>query len=233
MRACSTGLALLVALAGCDRAREPRRVEIPAATLVLGCAPERDASCAETERPARPVRVGAFRIDETEVTQGAYERCVEARACRRPPASYDPSREARRPVVEVAWSDARMFCAWAGGRLPTEAEWELAARGTDGRVFPWGDAAPTCDRAHLRDCGAAPAEVGGRRAGASPYGVLDLAGNVDEWVEDAYAPYGGAATSGERVARGGAYDAWHARATARSALAPSHRDPWLGFRCAY
>src|SRR5262249_50591563 len=95
---------------------------------------------------------------------------------------------------------------------------------------------PTCERAYTSDCGESPADVGARSAGASPFGVLDLAGNVDEWVEDVYVGYAslGVASNpaGQRVARGGAYDAWHSRSTARNALQSDYHDALLGFRCA-
>jgi formylglycine-generating enzyme required for sulfatase activity len=173
-----------------------------------------------------------FRIDRDEVTQRAYGECVAAGACTAPSTGLAAPVQAQRPVASVTWAQARAFCAWRRARLPTEAEWELAARGEDGRIYPWGDALPTCDHAWTSACGVGPADVGGRPLGASPYGVRDLAGNVDEWVEDRYAPYAGGAASAERIARGGAYDAWHARSTARNALAPEHHDPLLGFRCA-
>lgn len=219
-------------LAGCSK-RKGEMVAIPAATFEMGCAPERDPSCSADEQPPRSVHVASFEIDRNEVTQAEYRACVDAGACARPVRGFDPERHPRRPVTHVSWNEARAFCRWAGKRLPAEAEWELAARATDGRIYPWGDEAPTCERAHTHDCGAAPADVGGRPAGASPFGVLDLAGNVDEWVEDRHAPYGAPSVDAEqRVARGGAYDAWHSRSTARNALQPDHRDALLGFRCA-
>jgi formylglycine-generating enzyme required for sulfatase activity len=207
-------------------------VRVAGVTFWMGCAPERDPACAETERPRHEVHVAPFRIDRTEVTRGAYRACVVSHACTPPQGGATERAKDRLPVARVTWRQARAYCAWMGRRLPTEAEWELAARGTDGRLYPWGDAPPTCTRAWTAECGPEPAEVGARPAGASTSGVLDLAGNVDEWVEAVYRAYESASSSGQRVARGGAYDAWHVRATARSALDPDHRDEWLGFRCA-
>jgi formylglycine-generating enzyme required for sulfatase activity len=199
----------------------------------MGCNRARDPSCSETEEPPHPVLVAGFQIDRTELSQGAYAACVQAGACSLPAAGFDPRARPLRPVTHVTWAQAKAFCRWAGQRLPSEAEWELTARGTDGRIYPWGDEAPTCERAHTAACGGGPADVGGRPAGASPYGALDMAGNVDEWVEDLYRPYGDdGGDSGQRLARGGAEDAWHSRSTERSALAPAYHDALLGFRCA-
>lgn len=207
---------------------------IPSAPLAMGCDPARDPGCAPTELPRHRIQVPGFQIDRTEVTQAAYARCLAAGGCTPPTSGFDPVGRPERPVVQVTWQQASAFCRFNGRRLPTEAEWELAARGTDGRIYPWGDTAPSCDKAFTHDCGAAPDDVGRRPAGASSFGVLDMAGNVDEWVEDAYRAYGdlGGHPSGERVARGGAYDAWHCRSTARNALRPDYHDASLGFRCA-
>jgi formylglycine-generating enzyme required for sulfatase activity len=211
-------------------------VSLAAATFEMGCDPSHDPSCSTTEQPRHRVQVGGFRMDRTEVTQEEYRACVAARACSLPARAFDPDQRPKKPITHVTWDQARIFCAWAGKRLPTEAEWELAARGLDGRIYPWGDDPPTCETAHTSNCGEAPADVGGRPAGASPSGLLDMAGNVDEWVEDLYVGYANLGTasnpSGQRVARGGAYDAWHSRSTARNALQPDYHDGLLGFRCA-
>jgi len=233
--ALSAASALCVPACGSERAATTPAVpmiEIPAAVLPMGCTPARDPECAPTEQPMHRVPVARFRIDRDEVTQSAYAECVSAGACTAPAAPLDARARPLRPVAHVTWSQARALCRWRGARLPREAEWELGARGTDGRIYPWGDDAPTCDRAHTRACGAEPADVGGRPRGASPFGVLDMAGNVDEWVDDAYVAYGGGSAAGERIARGGAYDAWHSRSTARNALMPDYHDALLGFRCA-
>jgi len=189
----------------------------------------------EDERPARKVTVKTFAIDRTEVTRAAYAQCVDAGKCRAPaPAEGD----ANFPVTGVDWNDAQAYCKFAGARLPTEAEWEKAARGTDGREYPWGNDA---------DCGKAnwgsfegegpcagknpgrPVAVGSYPAGASPYGALDLGGNVWEWVADKYD-----ADPARRVVRGGSCCSFFVgpRAPNRNAWAPDHRDADLGFRCA-
>jgi formylglycine-generating enzyme required for sulfatase activity len=119
-----------------------------------------------------------------------------------------------RPVVMVTWHGAAAYCEWAGGRLPTEAEWEYAARGPKGNLYPWGDAPPTCDLANYGDCSRVLVQAGSRPAGASWCGALDMAGNVWEWVADWFGSYSGLAqenptgpASGDvPVLRGGG---WH------------------------
>lgn len=148
------------------------------------------------ERPAHTVTVTSFLLDKTEVTNGAYARCVDAGACRRPAflnteeSGFEPLdvfRSPDRPVVGVSHSDAETYCRFAGKRLPREAEWERAARGDDARLFPWGDTLPTPEQAVFRAKVTSP--VGSRPEGVGPYGHLDLAGNVWEWVADPYDPY--------------------------------------------
>jgi formylglycine-generating enzyme required for sulfatase activity len=219
---------------------------IPAGMFTMGCVRALDPTCSDTEEPARELHVPGFHIDRTEVTRAAYRRCMAAGACT-PPASpcagssWNTPSLARHPITCVDWNQARAFCAWRGARLPTEAEWEKAARGTDGRTYPWGKHEPTCDIAVHAACGAVPHAVGSRPAGASPYGALDMAGNVSEWVFDQYIAYSepndqnarnGAPSGAGRVARDDNHDAWHMRVTTRQYLVPSHRDPSLGFRCA-
>ncbi len=221
-------------------------VTVPAGPFQMGCTDDR-GGCMEggMDLPAHTVVLSAFEIDRTEVTQAAYSACVAAGACTRPGGrSYSPGRKPALPVTGVSWEQAARYCAWAGKRLPTEAEWEKAARGTDARTYPWGDAAPTCSLATFEGCGDGPRPVGSTPAGASPYGALDLAGNVQEWVADFYSltyyavspardPTGpGSGNSGHSVRGGGfAYDAWHIRSAVRL-WDPGSPAEDLGFRCA-
>lgn len=217
------------------RAR-PDRVLIPAGPFIQG-----SNKGAEDERPSRTTTLRAFRIDRTEVTQGAYARCVARRRCAAPPGYVAPaagSSEDALPMTGVTWHEAAAYCAFAGGRLPSEAEWEKAARGSDGRDYPWGEGAD-CSRANWGNfqgegpCAAAnpgkPVTVGSYPSGASPFGVLDLGGNVWEWVADKYD-----LEPDRRVVRGGSCCSYFVdpRAPNRNAWAPEHRDGDLGFRCA-
>jgi serine/threonine-protein kinase len=211
------------------RAARPDRVVVPAGNFVRG------ATAAIDERPVETKRLGAFRIDRTEVTRAMYARCVTARRCKPPP--IDLAADETLPVTQVSWHDAKAFCAFAGGRLPSEDEWEKAARGADGRPYPWG-AELDCARANWGNfdgegpCAGKnpgrPVPVGQYPTGASPYGVLDLAGNVWEWVANAYEE-----EPGRRVVRGGSCCSYFVepRAANRNAWDPDHRDADLGFRC--
>ena len=194
----------------------------------------------EDERPERTVVVKAFAIDRTEVTRARYAACVVARRCKAlpAPAAGEARTDAELPVTNVSWADAQAYCRFAGGRLPTEAEWEKAARGTDGREYPWGDALE-CARANWGNfegegpCAGKnpgrPVRVGSYPTGASAYGALDLGGNVWEWVADKYDD-----DPARRVVRGGSCCSYFVgpRAANRNAWAPEHRDADLGFRCA-
>jgi formylglycine-generating enzyme required for sulfatase activity len=216
-------------------------VLIPEGAFPRGCDVERDPSCNEEERPQRTLHLSAFWIDRTEATIGQYQQCVSAGAC----AKLDTmtaTASPERAVTGVSWFEAQQYCAWKKMRLPTEAEWEKAARGTDGRIFPWGDDQPDCNQADYETCGTPRAPVGSRKEGASPFGMLDAAGGVEEWVVDFFEsdyysraperdPQGPQAGK-TRVIRGGSYDPWHIRATARNWAEPEKRDQLVGFRCA-
>jgi sulfatase modifying factor 1 len=229
--------------------------------------PRRDDCKAEwfvAEQPDHQVYLSDYWIDRREVTVARYRACVGAGACDPPP--YDDGGErfdrADFPVVLVNWNDARRFCAWTGGRLPTEAEWERAARGpsdpargTTGRRYPWGNvyspflsnhgvfARGDLDDLDARDGFLELAPVGSFPDGRTPEGIDDLAGNVDEWVFDWFAaeyPRADAVNPrgpemGERrVVRGGSYRNGRAwlRGASRDYQSPGERAPWLGFRCA-
>ncbi|MBL8094619.1 MAG: SUMF1/EgtB/PvdO family nonheme iron enzyme, partial [Anaerolineales bacterium] len=181
------------------------------------------------------VEVAAFWIDQTEVTNAQYARCVAAGICEPPAGAGSQTRKFyfqnaeydAYPVVYVAFDDAQTYCNWVGRRLPTGTEWEKAARGTDGWMYPWGDAAPDGTRANYGHQVGDSTAVGSYPAGASPYGVLDLAGNVAEWVDEEM-------DGGYRVSRGGS---WTSEANAISAVVrygvtPTRHFADYGFRCA-
>jgi len=197
------------------------------------------------ERPVRQIRLESFWIDRHEVTQRDYDRCVAAGACD-PARRYPDNVGADLPVVGVSWHDARAYCRFRGARLPTESEWERAARGTDGRRYPWGDQ-PDCSRANFGNfIGAGPCgqqnpgrilPVGSRRSGVSPAGAQDMAGNVWEWTADDYRGYRDGKLAGppdHRVVRGGSCCSYFAMPTTTNRLSfPSrYLDRDIGFRCA-
>lgn len=204
------------------------------------------------ERPQREIFLDAFRIDRYEVTNYRYAQFASATGHRKagPPSRYakhvGKMRGPNQPAVYVSWDDAEAFCRWKGKRLPTEAEWEKAMRGTDGRLWPWGNSEQphNANWARVNDGYEAAAPVGTFRSDVSPYGVMDGAGNVMEWVEDWYSE-GYYKESPEknplspdhgvyRVLRGGGYTTTGGdlRVTSRSKMVPDFRDETIGFRCA-
>jgi serine/threonine-protein kinase len=208
---------------------------------------ECERSWFEREEPVRTRDLDAYYIDQTEVTNAQYQKCVADGACD-PPAGassntqneyYGNSQYEDYPVIYVSWHDAQAYCEWAERRLPTEAEWEKAARGEKGLTFPWGKAfvrnrlnfcdvncVSTWNNPNYDDGYKETAPVGSYPAGASPYGVLDMSGNVWEWVADRY--------GGDRGLRGGSwYSAGNfTRAAGRSGKPPDRKSGDIGFRCA-
>ena len=199
------------------------QVSIPAGALRMGGL---EVHAENDEVPDHTVKMNAFWIDQLEVTNGMYGLCVQAGVCRLPqkissprrPAYFDNPEFQDYPVMQVTWSDAQSFCEWAGRRLPSEAEWERAARGDDWRTYPWGDEPPTEVYANFNNLIRDTSRAGSYAAGASPFGVLDMAGNVWEWIADLYDPDyylsspesdppGGSELSGryQRVIRGGSF----------------------------
>ena len=200
------------------------------------------------EHPQHKFYLPLFYIDRYEVTNAQYKRFIDAVRARPPVYFYirsvPPGRD-HLPVTDLNWYDADRYCRWIGKRLPTEAEWEKAARGIDGREYPWGDAFDP-KKANVGDAGPGDlTPVGAYREGASPYGVMDMAGNVWEWTADWYQPYPGgdyqSALFGEKqkIFRGGGWGgAGHYaiplfyRTAYRSSIPPEEGYADLGFRCA-
>jgi len=199
--------ALSSLFAGISGAAEPQVVDgmirIPAGIFVMG-----SSDGPEDERPQHKVNLGEFLIDRNQVTNSQFARFLnavgpqgrrgekyydiddnDARIHRREGKWVADAGHENRPVVEASWFGAATYCAWTGKRLPTEAEWEKAARGTDGRKYPWGNEPPDGSRAHFNSGWNDFRDVGSFLKGASPYGVLDMAGNGWEWVTSAYRPY--------------------------------------------
>ncbi len=219
-------------------ADDPSMVYVPGGPFLLG-----SDKGHEDESPQQTVEVAAFNIDKNPVTNVEYKKFVDATGHRAPRHWQDgkiPAGKEDHPVVWVSWDDAAAYAAWAGKRLPTEIEWEKAARGTDGRVYPWGNTfdAALCNAQEASRGDTTP--VGQYPGGASPSGALDMAGNVWEWTADWYQGYRGSVYQMDlygttnRVLRGGSwFDAADlVRTTARNSAKPDFRFSTIGFRCA-
>jgi len=195
----------------------------------------------DDEKPAHQIFLDTYYIDKYEVTNAAYKICVEAGVCDQPTDTdnYNNSQYAQHPVVYVNWYMAETYCEWQGARLPTEAEWEKAARGTDGQTYPWGD--EEIDNTFANYNGSDTQKVGSYPKGASPYGAYDMAGNVLEWVADWYDTYPGNTDRSDwhygtsfRVSRGGSWldSSNGVRSANRWSLDPYLNKNLYGFRCA-
>jgi formylglycine-generating enzyme required for sulfatase activity len=224
-------------------------VPLPGGTFHFGCEPQ-DTDCSDDERPGRTVSVEPMWMGKTEVTVSAYARCVADGACTAPASggacNWTVAGREGHPVNCVDWPQAAAFCHYIGGTLPSAEEWEYAAKGGQGRIYPWGDAPVTDQRANFADAQykkkyprtfdipgqddgwVETAPVGSFPAGATPQGLLDMVGNVTEWTSSEFRP-------GEMEARGGGW----ATDTVSRRLRPSFRTgraraffhPTVGFRC--
>ena len=230
---------------------------VPAGEFKMGSLDE-DASANADEKPQHTVYLDAFWIDQTEVTNKQYAACVFASQCK-PPSNtssfshasyYGNSQFDNYPVIYVDWNQATAYCLWAGRRLPSEAEWEKAARGTDARIYPWGNDAPTKNLLNFNNNVGDTTKVGSYLLGKSFYGAYDMVGNVWEWVYDGYqsdyyATLGNFASDPKnpsgytRVTRGGSWrinEVLTARTAVRAWVYPTSRNVSnyndLGFRCA-
>lgn len=247
----------LALFAGC---KEPPKdmLKVPKGEFIMGSNEvDREAKALQygsrrpwyaNERPERKVSLDEFHIDRTEVTNRQYKEYVDAKGAR-PPAHWQgstyPGNIADHPVVFVTWHDAEGYCKWKGKRLPTEAEWEKAARGADGRNFPWGNEFENRKLNTMGEYGGT-VPVGTFPDGASPYGALEMAGNAQEWVSDWYQAYPGNDYKdpdyGEKmkVVRGGGWGGMghytlqvYVRTATRNMAPPDGVFDDVGFRCAW
>lgn len=264
MRLAMVGLALLVGAGESMAQPGTRQIEIPAGPFTMG-----SDDGPEDERPRHTVTLPTFHIDATPVTNAQFAAFLNARfpnaarpinargerlfdeddndaRLRKVAGRWraDPGHE-NHPVVEASWPGARDYCEWKGRRLPSEAEWEKAARGTDGRRYPWGNEPPDRSRAQFGGGWHDLASVDAHPRGAGPYGVLDMAGNGWEWVASLYRPYPyrpddgreDQTAAGVRGTRGGGHDARPEELTTTHrgrfvSRAPASGHHNITFRCA-
>jgi len=252
--------AALLSAAGQLVAAVEDMVAVPPGSFFMGCDQATDTTCEDDEYPPHNVELGGFAIDRTELRWADYRACVRSGACQplsladcwvwtgkafvkgaNVPAAMLADDH---PVMCVSWAEAAVYCEAQGKRLPTEAEWERAARGVDGRLYPWGNEEPTCKLAARHGCTDFTRAVGSYSAGVSPVGAQDMAGNVAEWVFDWWGKHGyrrvapvnpiGPGDGEVRAVRGGSFysNALDLRASYRYGLEPLARLSILGFRCA-
>ncbi|KAA3659521.1 MAG: hypothetical protein DWQ04_22055 [Chloroflexi bacterium] len=247
------------------KALNPVVMVVPAGEFQMGCDPAHTGgySCLPDELPLHAVYLDAYNIDKYETTNNQYAAFLNGRNSNdcgghecidlgdpRTHITYQgnqylaESGYGDHPVIEVSWYGANSYCTENGGRLPTEAEWEIAARGTTIRAYPWGDQDPDCTLANFSGCLNDTSQVGAYPAGASPYGAMDMAGNVWEWVNDWYdanyyisSPYSnpqGPASGTFKVLRGGGWSpSWSPlRVAYRNPYRPQDPLSFAGFRCA-
>jgi formylglycine-generating enzyme required for sulfatase activity len=229
-------------------------VTVPAGWFLMGSDPNRDRAAGPQEQPQHQVYLDAFQIDRYEVSNVDYLRFILVTGTDWPPFWREqpfPEKMARHPVINVSWQEADAYCRWAGKRLPTEAEWEKAARGEDGRIFPWGDEPAGWIKSNIAHSGSKRgfkypplANVNRYDKGVSPYGVYQMAGNVSEWVADWFDPEyyrradnenpKGPESGDLKVFRGGSWneDPEVARSAGRNAGEPDRKSYLTGFRCA-
>jgi formylglycine-generating enzyme required for sulfatase activity len=245
------------------------QVYVPSGEFIMGSDDDEakrtiEGGRAYPEIPVNTVYLDGYWIDKYEVSNGQYALCVDASVCQPPylfksetrPHYYDNPEYSNYPVIWVNWYMARAYCEWTGRRLPTEAEWEKAGRGTDGRKYPWGNEPLSGERANFCDINclrtianpfyndgyADTSPVGNYPVGASPYGAMDMSGNVWEWTGTLIQPYPydsndgreDLEANGERVWRGGPWSNgyWWMRTSVRYRSIPNYWQVNLGFRCA-
>jgi len=217
---------------------------VPAGTFQMG---NGNTGSSPDEQPLQDIYLESFYIDQYEVTNALYKACVDAGVCDPPKetssdtrSNYWDSGYDNYPVIYVNWFMAKTYCEWRGAQLPTEAQWEKAARGTDGRTYPWGGGSHCY--ANTAGCGYTydTMPVGSFTYGLSPYGIYDMIGNVGEWVSSLYIlyPYNPTdgredlSSPGKRVVRGGTWGSGATTTTNRDRHEPDVADLYTGFRCA-
>lgn len=257
----STPTPLLDAFSDIDPAGNPISMRlVPEGEFIMGsnaddalaeCKKNRDDQYCDinwftNEEPPHIVDIDSFYMDQYEVTNTLYKACVEASVCKAPnqitsytrPNYYEEPQFDNYPVINVDWFQAKAYCEWRGADLPSEAQWEKAARGTDARIYPWGDGI-SCGKVNYDGCAGDTKAVDSYESGKSPYGIYNMSGNVWEWVDDWYDAYPGNTTIDlrygiDKVKRGGSFGIVgdYSLSSFRINSFPDHDSSNTGFRCA-
>lgn len=240
----SIALGSILAIAGCAEPPPSEMVDVESGPFQQGCDSGVEIACMPWELPLRTVTLSSFSIDRTEVTRSAYALCVDAGVCLPPACEWEDPASSQLPVVCIPRDQAETYCEWRGQRLPTEAEWEKAARGGDARIYAWGNDSPDCARSNIAGCTGGADPVGRHSQGMSPYGLLDVSGNVCEWTAEwwdetyyASAPLEdppGPSEGTLAVVRDGFYEQLGdmVRTARRHGIEPATAHRGIGFRCA-